>query len=80
MTEVGENNLKARFDGARNDARSRMAFAGVPTLEAANLTAHLPNKGKFWDIGKVHFSPASGAYRVLNEAVLALVEDQCPAL
>ena len=81
-TEFGEKNKfnKDALDKARsNDAQARAAFAGLPIFEAANVTAHLPLESKWWDVGKIHFKAATGAYRMLNLAILELLEAQCPS-
>ena len=80
VLQVGSSNQKAKRDGAANDAKSRKAFAGLPILEAANVTARLPDDNKWWDVGKIHFSPESGAYRQLNIATLDLINERCPGL
>ena len=84
-TEFGEQNKFNRIalrQAVLNDAQARTAFAGLPIFDAANVTERLVpvegNQSKWWDVGKIHFRAATGAYRMLNLAFLEFLEEQCP--
>ena len=77
-TEYGKGNKQALDLSSTHDRAARTAFRQGLILESANVTAHLPRNGLWWDPGKIHFTASSGAYRLLNLAMLDFLHSQCP--
>lgn len=77
-TQVGAWNRKDTAKGEAADRLARRAFSQDVIFEAAKVTAGLDTKRLWWDTGGIHFTAASGAYRALNQALLALVASRCP--
>jgi len=77
-TQIGPWNQKDFSKGDRADKQARAAFTRDVIFEAAAATKHLNATRLWWDVGGIHFTAESGAYRALNLALLDLVTQKCP--